>query len=124
MSDSLKILTTLHQLGSYGSEGHVKHKSFAEACNFIRTQCILNKHTYRNLKYKVNETTAVVEHDQQGRQVNNLRSIPLESWKILPDKAREIWLNMRLQEKETINGMPKLLWEKLDENDRKEYLEK
>ena len=31
---------------------------------------------------------------------------------------------MRLQEKETINVMPKMLWEKLDEDDKKEYLEK
>ena len=76
--------------------GEVKHKSFAEACNFVRTQYILNKHTYRNLKYKVNEATAVVEHDQQGHQVNDLRRVPLESWKILPDKARETWLNMKL----------------------------
>lgn len=52
---------------------------FAKACNFIKIQCILNKHTYRNLKYKVNEATAVVQHDQQGQQVNNLRRIPLES---------------------------------------------
>ena len=78
---------------------------------------LINKHTYRNLKYKVNETTAVVEHDQQGHQVNNLRRVPLESWKILPDKAR-------LQEKETINGMSKFIIGKLDENSRKEYLEK
>ena len=72
----------------------------------------------------MNEATTIVEHDQQGHQVNNLRKISLDSWKILPDKARETWFNMRLQEKETINGMPKLLWEKLDDDDKKEYLEK
>ena len=35
-----------------------------------------------------------------------------------------MWLNMRLQEKETINGIPKLLWSKLPENSQKEYLQK
>lgn len=58
--DSPKILTTLHQLGNQGSQwwrGQVTHKSFADTCNFIRTQCILNKYTSRNMRQKVNEAT-------------------------------------------------------------------
>ena len=43
---------------------------------------------------------------------------------MLPDSAKEMWLNMRLQEKETINGMPKLLWSKLSGEDQREYLDK
>ena len=66
MSDSLKIATTLNQLGNYGSEwwrGQVKHKAFTEACNFIRTQCILNKYASKNMKHKVNEATTSVQHN-------------------------------------------------------------
>ena len=73
------------------------------------------------MKHKVNEVNTSIQPDHQ---VNNLRRVPLESRKILPDKARELWLNIRLQEKETVNGMPRMLWEKLDEDDKKEYLKK
>ena len=45
------------------------------------------------------------EVNMQDTQVNNLRNIQLEVWKLLPDNAKEMWLNMMLQEKETINGM-------------------
>lgn len=56
--------------------------------------------------------------------MNKLRRVPLDSWKILSDKARETCLNMRLQDKVTTNDMPRLLWEKLDEDDKKEHLGK
>ena len=102
--------TSMPDSKNHGSEwwrGQVKNKSFADACNFIRTQLILNKYTSKGMRHKANEVNTSIH---PNHQVKNLRRVPLESWKILPDKVRELWLNMRLQEKETINGMPRMLW--------------
>ena len=112
MPDNLKKTTLLQQLGNHGSEwlrGKIEGMSFQKACNFIRGQCILNKFTNQ----KSSTPRRANELHMKDTQVNKLRNIQWEAWKSLPDPTKEIWLHMRAQEKKTINGLPKLLWNKL-----------
>ena len=123
MPDDLKKSTLLQLLGQQGSEwwrGQIQELNITAACNFLRGQCLMNKHNNKCVGYtRRNDASS-----QKSTSVNNLRNIQWDSWKLVPDDAKEMWLNMRLQEKETANGLPKLLWSKLSDRSQKEYLQK
>lgn len=58
---------------------------------------------------------------EEDAQINNLRRIQYEAWKLLPDDSKKIWNTNRKQEKSIINGIPEMLWNQMTKEDKDAY---